>query len=80
MFFSDDIGGHFCVYFDCVLDGLGSVKVSVNNIMNFESTLTSIFGNYPNWTTNRVAVHESSPVNEVRIKFDVKIHFFKYFK
>lgn len=73
-FFPFDIGNHFCVYFDYVLDGIGSVEVYVNNIMNFESALTSIFGNYPNWTTRRVAVHESNPVNEVCRKFDVKIH------
>uniref|UniRef100_A0A8W8NNA6 SRCR domain-containing protein n=3 Tax=Magallana gigas TaxID=29159 RepID=A0A8W8NNA6_MAGGI len=59
---------HFCVYFDYVLDGIGSVEVYVNNIMNFESALTSIFGNYPNWTTRRVAVHESNPVNEIRFR------------
>lgn len=57
-----------------MLDGIGSVEVYVNNIMNFESALTSIFGNYPNWTTRRVAVHESNPVNEVCKKIDVKIH------
>lgn len=57
-----------------MLDGIGSVEVYVNNIMNFESALTSIFGIYPNWTTRRVAVHESNPVKEVRKKFDDKTH------
>lgn len=73
-FFLYDIGNYFCVYFDYVFDGFGLVEVYVNNIMNFELVLMSIFGNYFNWIIRCVVVYESNLVKEVCKIFDVKIY------
>lgn len=58
----------FCIYFDYVLGGGGSIVVSAIDTMDFESTLTSIYGFQFNWTTIRVGVNESNLVNEIRFR------------
>ncbi|XP_048726961.2 uncharacterized protein LOC125645464 isoform X2 [Ostrea edulis] len=58
----------FCLYFDYVVNGRGTIIVSTIDSMNLESTVATLSGQSPkNWTTKYTEINGKRPINQIKI-------------
>ncbi|XP_048726964.2 uncharacterized protein LOC125645466 isoform X2 [Ostrea edulis] len=63
----------FCLYFDYVVSGRGSITVSTIDSMNLESTVATLSGRSPkNWTTKYTEINGKRPINQIKIRLEEK--------
>ncbi|XP_048726962.2 uncharacterized protein LOC125645465 isoform X2 [Ostrea edulis] len=60
----------FCLYFDYMLDGRGSITVSTIDKMNSESTVVTLSGTQGNWTTKYADINGTQPISKIKIRME----------
>jgi hypothetical protein len=71
-------GKQFCLYFDYMLDGRGSITVSTIDKMNSESTVITLSGRQIKWATKYTDINGTQIVSKVRSwKFSLELELTK---